>query len=90
MRRAVYLLCVAVLGAPALLMARSKQIEAIDRDCDGLHELFREATPLRFSGPSPLDGIGGRARSRSRIRSRLGVCCRTANSLGSDAVGGRW
>jgi hypothetical protein len=35
------------------LTARSKQIEAIDRDCDSLHELFREATPLRFSGPSP-------------------------------------
>jgi hypothetical protein len=53
MRRALYLLCLAVLGAPGLLTGRSKQIQAIDSDCDSLHELFQEARPLRFSGPSP-------------------------------------
>jgi hypothetical protein len=53
MRRALCLLCVAVLAPQALLMGRSKKLDAIDSECDNLHEFFQEAIPLRFSGPNP-------------------------------------
>ena len=53
MRRALGLLGLAVVVSQASLLARSKKIDAIDSECDGLHDSFREAVPLSFSGPNP-------------------------------------
>jgi len=34
-------------------MGRSKKLDAVDSECDSLPDFFREAAPLRFSGPNP-------------------------------------